>query len=176
MVSALVLGMLVAGCGGGGGESSGSAATAGSNAASTEGGAKEAEGGTAGTEAAVGKAAFLKRANAICTAAKKKIEAQITAAFSKAASSGKSSGEDLIDEVVSTTVAASLQSRVDAIRALGMPSEGEAEVGAALDLMQEQVEEAKAAPRRFAESSESKRVVAEPVKESGLTACTLGWL
>jgi len=179
IISALVLGLLVAGCGGSGndGESSGSSTAASNDAASTEGGAQEAEGGTAGTEAAaIGKAAFLKRASAICNAAKKKIEAQITALFSKAAGAGKSKAEDLIDELISTTVAASLQSRLDAIRALGTPSEAEAEVGAALDLMQEQIEEAEADPHKFTESSESTRVVDEPIKESGLTACGLGWL
>jgi hypothetical protein len=178
MVSALVLGLLVAGCGGGsnGGESSGGSTAAGNSAANAESGAQEAESGTGNTEAtATGKAAFLKQANAICAADKKKIEAEVTAALPKEALS-ESAGKARIEDIVSTVVATGLQSRLDAIRALGTPSEAEAEVNAALDLMQEQVEEAKTAPRRFAASREAETKANNPIEEVGLTDCTLGWL
>jgi hypothetical protein len=167
IASVLALGLLVAGCGGSdnGGESSGNTAASGSDAASTEG-------GEAGT---IGKAAFLKRGNAICLAAKKKIEAQVTAALSNGASA-KSSGEARLNEIVSTIIADRLQARLDAIRALGLPNGAEAEAGAALDLMQEQVEEAKTDPHSFAEAKESKRTENEPVKKLGLTVCPLAWL
>jgi hypothetical protein len=168
-VLVLAFGLLIAGCGGS--DSNTSASEKASAAAGTEGSA--AQGNAPGSEApTISKAEFVKRASAICAETKANLTKELTPELegSRGASSkGK--------EAISTTIQHNLAARLDSIRALGVPSEGEATVDEILSLMAEQLEEsAKLEPLKFSESKGAKLQADEPEKEYGLTACALSWL
>lgn len=94
------------------------------------------------------KGAFVKRANAICKADRRKYVAEVLGLYRRAQREGKSR------QRVSRTAASSftvprLQAQTDEVRALNPPRSDQDQVDAILNAVEEVLEEAKEEPRRF---------------------------
>jgi hypothetical protein len=142
IAAALVLIVAVAGCGGGSDDSSSS------------------------TAAALSKEDFLKQGNQICADGNKEIEAASSQVFS----SGKPS-QDEMDAFVNDTLIPSVQSQVDAIRALGAPEGDEDQVNAILDAAQGAIDEAKADPTLLEGNNDPFAETNKLANAYGLTEC-----
>lgn len=144
LVAALVTGLCIAGCGS-------------SNDSTT-------------TTAAISKAEFLSKGNAICARGNK----QTNEAF---AGLGAKPSSAQIKGVIETSFVPEVQAQIDGIRALGAPQGDEAKVEHMLDLAQEDLDEIKRDPVAYAEESNGgKRFAnfAEIAHPYGLTSCAEG--
>jgi hypothetical protein len=120
-VVALFVGVCVAGCGS-------------SSSTSTE------------TTAAISKAEFVAKGNAVCARGEKAQEAEINAYVKKNGLEKKEPTKAQEAEIVETVFAPNIQSQIDGVKALGAPSGEEQQVSSALELSQQTLERIEANP------------------------------
>jgi hypothetical protein len=121
LMAALIVGVCVAGCG------SGSSTT-------TE------------TTAAITKAEFVAKGNAVCVKGEKAQEAEINAYVKKNGLEKQKPTKAQNVEIVETVLAPNIQSQIDGVKALGAPSGEEQQVNFALELAQQTLEKIEANP------------------------------
>lgn len=151
LAAALAAAMLLAvpGCGGGGNSDS-SASSSNAGGSSSAGGSASAEqegedttAGAGGEEAtntsSLTKAQFLKQANKICLGGEKQMTAELEKAL---AGGGQAEQQQALVRATHEVVLPQVQSQIDELRALGLPSGDEQQVEAILASMQEAVETA----------------------------------
>jgi hypothetical protein len=122
LTAALIVGVCVAGCG--------------SSSSST----------TTETTAAIGKAEFVAKGNAVCVKGEKAQEAEVNAFVKKHSLENKKPSKAQEAELVETVFAPSIQSQIDGVKALGAPSGEEQQVESALELSQQALERVEANP------------------------------
>jgi hypothetical protein len=122
LMVALIVGACMAGCG-----SSGSTTT-------TE------------TTAAISKAEFVAKGNAVCVKGEKAQEAEVNAYVKKNGLENQKPSKAQEAELVETVFAPNIQSQIDGVKALGAPSGEEQQVGSALELSQQALEKVEANP------------------------------
>lgn len=121
-MAALVVGFCVAGCGSSG------------NSTSAE------------TTAAISKAEFVAKGNAVCVKGEKAQEAEINAYVKKHGLENKKPSKAQEAELVETVLVPNIQSQIDGVEALGAPSGEEPQVSSALELSQQTLEKIEANP------------------------------
>jgi hypothetical protein len=139
----LVIGLIAAGCGSGSG--SDSTASSGETASTT----------TPATSP-IGKAEFIKKADAACAKGKKQVETEFAAYLKKnkikeipEAKEAKAQAAGREAEVIETIALPALQQQVDEIRALGFPDGEEDQVEPFLDAVEEGIEKIEEDPQAF---------------------------
>jgi hypothetical protein len=120
LTAALIVGVCVAGCG----------------SSST----------TSETTAAITKAEFVAKGNAICVKGEKAQEAEINAYVKKNGLENKKPSKAQEAELVETVLVPNVQSQIDGVKALGAPSGEEQQVNSALELSQQALEKVEANP------------------------------
>lgn len=120
LIAALIVGVSVAGCG--------------SSSTTTE------------TTAAITKAEFVSKGNAVCVKGEKAQEAEINAYVKKHGLEKKKPSKAQNVELVETVLAPNIQSQIDEVKALGAPSGEEQQVSSALELSQQTLEKIEANP------------------------------
>ena len=147
VASICIAGLLIAGCG----SSSSSSSTA-----------------TTTTTAAISKAAFIAKGNAICIAGNKAQNASFERFAKEHGLSGKSGpNKAQTAELVETVFAPNIQHQINAVKALGAPSGEEQRVNEALESAQEALAKVEANPELFAAKQ-------SPFHEAGLKLHALG--
>jgi hypothetical protein len=121
-MAALVIGVGVTGCGGS------------SSSTSSE------------TTAAITKAEFVSKGNAVCVKGEKAQEAEINAYIKKNGLEKKKPTKAQEAELVETVLVPSVQSQIDGVKALGAPGGEEQQVNSALELSQKTLERVEANP------------------------------
>jgi hypothetical protein len=121
LLAALTVGVCVAGCGS-------------SSSTTTE------------TTAAITKAEFVAKGNAICVKGEKAQEAEINAYVKKNGLENKKPSKAQEAELVETVLIPNVQSQIDDVKALGAPSGEEQQVSSALELSQQALEKIEANP------------------------------
>lgn len=122
VMAALIVGVCVAGCG------------SSSNSTSTE------------TTAAISKAEFVAKGNAVCVKGEKAQEAEINAYVKKNGLENKKPSKAQEAELVETVLVPNIQSQINGVKALGAPSGEEQQVSSALELSQQTLEKIEANP------------------------------
>jgi hypothetical protein len=120
LTAALIVGVCVAGCG--------------SSSSTTE------------TTAAISKAEFVAKGNAVCVKGEKAQEAEVNAYVKKHGLENKKPTKAQEVELVETVFAPNIQSQIDGVKALGAPSGEEQQVESALELSQQALEKVEANP------------------------------
>jgi hypothetical protein len=120
LVAALIVGVCVAGCG--------------SSSSTTE------------TTAAISKAEFVAKGNAVCVKGEKAQEGEVNAYVKKHGLENKKPSKAQEAELVETVFAPNIQSQIDGVKALGAPSGEEQQVESALELSQQALEKVEANP------------------------------
>jgi hypothetical protein len=113
---------------------------------------------------AITKAAFLAKANAICTQGNKVSNAA-------AAKLGKSPSQAQITALVKSTDVPSIQTQIDGIRALGAPAGDQATIANILNLAQADLNKVKSNPALLAGTTNPFANFAKIAHPYGLTAC-----
>jgi hypothetical protein len=108
--------------------------------------------GQAASGSPLGKAAFVKKANALCEASYKKRLAAAQKAFREALKTSDKPRKELEYSIVRTIVAPRLQAQLDDLRALGAPRGDKKQVDAILDAVQELIDRVRVEPRAFFEA------------------------
>jgi hypothetical protein len=143
-VGALAIVLVVAGCGGGGSSTSTSS---------------------------ISKAQFIKKADAVCATGNKRLEADF-AAFLQEKKNLRDPSEADFEELVGKVVVPNLDREIKEIRALGVPSGDEDEVGEIVTAIEEGLETAENDPKAAVNSSEAVFGVSSRLaKEYGLEVC-----
>lgn len=119
--AALIVGVCVAGCGS-------------SSSTTTE------------TTAAITKAEFVAKGNAVCVKGEKAQEAEINAYIKKNGLEKQKPTKAQNVEIVETVLAPNIQSQINGVKALGAPSGEEQQVNSALELSQQTLEKIEANP------------------------------
>ena len=148
LVAILTVGLVAAGCG--------------SSSSSTS------------TAAALTKAEFLKKGNAICNKGNQQINKVAHQTFSKKKYPNGPPPKSVQTKFVTDTVIPSVQSQIDGIKALGAPAGGEAQVKAIVDAAQSALDKAKADPTVLLQNNSKNDPFAKAdqlTKAYGLTAC-----
>lgn len=122
LMAPLIVGVCVAGCG------------SSSNSTSME------------TTAAISKAEFLAKGNAVCVKGEKAQEAEINAYVKKHGLEKQKPSNAQEAEIVETVLVPNIQSQIDGVKALGAPSGEEQQVSSALELSQQTLEKIEANP------------------------------
>lgn len=122
LMAALIVGVCVAGCG------------SSSNSTSTE------------TTAAISKAEFVAKGNAVCVKGEKAQEAEINAYVKKNGLESKKPSKAQEAELVESVLVPNVQSQINGVKALGAPSGEEQQVSSALELSQQTLEKIEANP------------------------------
>lgn len=120
----------------------------------------------------IAKAAFIKRANAICVAIQKKFETEVVAALHSSAEEPSQGSE--VTSPIPPILAPNLKAEVDEISALGTPKGDEEKVSAILDAIQEVADNAESDPTKITKSLEPYGKPEKPANEYGIKACPLG--
>ena len=183
MAGAVVLVLVIAGCGGGDSSTGSSAAgtessatEASSGAGGGEGTTAAANGGAAGAEPpTIAKAAFIKEANAICAAHRKKTAAELQAFFEDLTDNASETHEAEVTVLVPLLVSG-VQAQLTDIRALGLPrgNGDEEHADAILTAYQAWVEEAEANPQKIIQTNDIYDRARELANSYGLFACAKG--
>jgi hypothetical protein len=121
LTTALIVGVCVAGCGG-------------SDSTTTK------------TTAAITKAEFVTKGNAVCVKGEKAQEVEINAYIKKNGLEKQKPTKAQNVEIVETVLAPNIQSQIDGVKALGAPSGEEQQVNSALELSQQTLEKIEANP------------------------------
>lgn len=121
LMAALIVGVCVAGCGS-------------SSSTTTE------------TTAAITKAEFVAKGNAVCVKGEKAQEAEINAYIKKNGLENQKPTKAQNVEIVETVLAPNIQSQINGVKALGAPSGEEQQVNSALELSQQTLERIEANP------------------------------
>jgi hypothetical protein len=143
--AALIVGVCAAGCG--------------SGSSTTE------------TTAAISKAEFVVKGNAICVKGEKAQEAEINAYVKKHNLENKKPTNAERAEMVETVFAPKIQSQIDAVTALGAPSGGEQQVESALEISQLTLDRGKADPSLFFSNEDLFAAAGKQLHALGLAAC-----
>jgi hypothetical protein len=123
------------------------------------------------TTAAISKAEFVSKGNAICAAAEKTQEAEFTAYGKKVGLSGNQEPTTAQQaQIVETIFAPSVQSQITAIKALGAPSGEEQQVSSALEAAQQSLSKVEAEPE-LAFSPKAFAAAGKQLHALGLTKC-----
>lgn len=144
VVGALALGAVAAGCGGGGDQT-----------------------------ATVPKAIFIKKANAICSARGKDIAASATKLYTREPKS-KAEGVAIEAEFVSASVIPAIEKEIEEVDAIGAPDKGEDSVEAIVDSVEEELDQAKADPAKYATSRYAFAQAEKMADKYGLRTCPMG--
>jgi hypothetical protein len=147
LMAALVVGVCVAGCG------------SSSNSTSTE------------TTAAISKAEFVAKGNAVCVKGEKAQEAEINAYVKKHDLENKKPGKAQEAELVETVVVPNIQSQIDGVKALGAPSGEEQQVSSALELSQQTLEKIDANPELAFGNKDTFAAAGKQLHALGLKEC-----
>jgi hypothetical protein len=146
LAAALIVGVVVTGCGG--------------SSSTTE------------TTAALSKAEFLAKGNAVCIKGEKAQEAEINAYVKKHGLENKKPSEAQVAEIVETVAAPNIQGQIDGVKALTPPSSLAKQVETAIELAEEALEKVEANPQLFFSEAESPFAAAgEELHAVGLTKC-----
>jgi hypothetical protein len=121
LLAALIVGVCVAGCG---------------SSSST----------TNETTAAITKAEFVAKGNAVCVKGEKAQEAEINAYIKKNGLENKKPSKAQEAELVETVLVPNVQGQIDGVKALGAPSGEEQQVNSALELSQQALDKVEANP------------------------------
>jgi hypothetical protein len=122
LMATLIVGVCVAGCG------------SSSSSTSTE------------TTAAISKAEFVSKGNAVCVKGEKAQEAEINAYIKKHGLENKKPSKAQEAELAETVLVPNIQSQINGVKALGAPSGEEQQVSSALELSQQTLEKIEANP------------------------------
>jgi hypothetical protein len=142
----LIIGICVAGCGS-------------SSSTTTE------------TTAAISKAEFLAKGNAICVKGERAQEAEINAYVKKHGLENKKPTKAEQAEMVETVFAPNIQSQIDAVTALGAPSGEEQQVESAIKISQQALDKAKSNPSSFFNNENLFVAAGKQLHALGLAAC-----
>jgi len=126
------------------------------------------------TTAALTKAEFVKKGNAICTKGNQQINKAAHQTFSKKKYPNGPPPKSVQTKFVTDTVIPSVQSQIDGIKALGAPAGDEAQVTAIVDAAQSALDKAKADPTVMLQNNPKNDPFAKAdqlAKSYGLTAC-----
>jgi hypothetical protein len=146
-MAALVVGICVTGCGS-------------SNSTSTE-----------TTTAAITKAEFVAKGNAVCVKGEKAQEAKINAYIKKHGLENKKPSKAQEAELVETVLVPNVQSQIDGVKALGAPSGEEQQVNAAVELSQQALEKVEANPGLAFGKENAFAAAGKQLHALGLTKC-----
>jgi hypothetical protein len=148
LMAALVVGVCAAGCG-----SSSSSST------STE------------TTAAISKAEFVAKGNAVCVKGEKAQEAEINAYVKKHGLKNKKPSKAQEAELVKTVLVPNIQSQINGVKALGAPSGEEQQVSSALALSQQTLEKIEANPELAFGKKDTFAAAGKQLHALGLKEC-----
>jgi hypothetical protein len=146
LMAALVVGVCVAGCGS-------------SNSTSTE------------TTAAISRAEFVAKGNAVCVKGEKAQEAEINAYVKKHGLTNKKPSKAQEAELVETVLVPNIQSQINGVKALGAPSGEEQQVSSALELSQQTLEKIEANPELAFGKSDTFAAAGKQLHALGLKEC-----
>ena len=147
VMAALIVGVCVAGCG------------SSSNSTSTE------------TTAAISKAEFVAKGNAVCVKGEKAQEAEINAYVKKHGLENKEPSKAQEAELVETVLVPNVQSQIDGVKALGAPSGEEQQVSSALELSQQTLEKIEANPELAFGKKDTFAAAGKQLHALGLKKC-----
>jgi hypothetical protein len=147
LMAALVVGVCAAGCG------------SSSNSTSTE------------TTAAISKAEFVAKGNAVCVKGEKAQEAEINAYVKKHGLENKKPSKAQEAELVETVLVPNIQSQIDGVKALGAPSGKEQQVSSALELSQQTLEKIEANPELAFGNKDAFAAAGKQLHALGLKEC-----
>ena len=147
LMAALVVGVCVAGCG------------SSSNSTSTE------------TTAAISKAEFVAKGNAVCVKGEKAQEAEINAYVKKHGLENKKPSKAQEAEIVEAVLVPNVQSQIDGVKALGAPSGEEQQVSSALELSQQTLEKIEANPELAFGNNDTFAAAGKQLHALGLKEC-----
>lgn len=146
LVAALIIGVCVAGCGS-------------SSSSSTE------------STAAISKAEFIAKGNAVCAKGNKAQEAESNAFIKQHGLQNKKPSKAQETELAETVLAPNIQSQIDGVKALGAPSGEEAQVNAALEISQQTLEKVEANPELFFGNQDPFAAAGKQLHALGLKEC-----
>lgn len=150
LIAALAVGICVAGCG-----SSSSTTTT----TTTE------------TTAAISKAEFVAKGNAVCAKGEKEQEAEINAYIKENGLEKQKPTKAQNAEIVETILAPNIQSQINGVKALGAPSGEEQQVGSSLELSQESLAKIEANPELAFGKTDVFAAAGKQLHALGLTKC-----
>ncbi len=146
LLATLIVGVCVAGCGS-------------SNSTSTE------------TTAAISKAEFVAKGNAVCVKGEKAQEAEINAYVKKNGLENKKPSKAQEAELVETVLVPNIQSQINGVKALGAPSGEEQQVSSALELSQQTLEKIEANPELAFGKNDTFAAAGKQLHALGLKQC-----
>jgi hypothetical protein len=126
---------------------------------------------TTETTAAITKAEFVSKGNAICVKGEKAQEAEINAYVKKHGLENKKPTKAEQAEMVETVFAPNIQSQIDAVTALGAPSGEEQQVKSAIEISQQTLDKGKANPSLFFSNENLFAAAGKQLHALGLAAC-----
>jgi hypothetical protein len=147
LTAAVIVGICVAGCG------------SSSSSTSTE------------ATAAISKAEFVAKGNAVCVKGEKSQEAEVNAYFKKHGLENKKPSKAQEAELVETVLVPNIQSQIDGVEALGAPSGEEQQVSSALELSQQALERIEANPELAFGNKDVFAAAGKQLHALGLTKC-----
>ena len=151
----MAIALPVAGCGGDG----------------TEGEATSAGDRGAVRASSLTKAQFIKRADAICAAGRKRWETEFGAYLDRNSKSLGAALRDHAPKIINTIFVPAYQGQIDRTRSLGAPSGDGEEVGSILAAMQRVVDEAGEQPRKFMRGTDPFAGASRLAKAYGFKVC-----
>jgi hypothetical protein len=128
-------------------------------------------GGEKGTSASIGKAQFVKRANAICTKRADEMHSDFVA-FSEEKNDNPSPSTAEYEEFVSEVVEPNLREQIAELRALGTPNGDDGRTEALYAAVEDSLKKAKERPELI--TTQNQAIFGEAIKlanDYGLTAC-----
>lgn len=146
-MAVIIVGVCVAGCG------------SSSNSTSTE------------TTAAISKAEFVAKGNAVCVKGEKAQESEINAYVKKHGLENKKPSKAQEAELVETVLVPNIQSQIDGVKALGAPSGEEQQVSSALELSQQTLEKIEANPELAFGNKDNFAAAGKQLHALGLKEC-----
>ena len=146
LMAALIIGVCVAGCGS-------------SDSTTTE------------TTAAISKAEFVAKGNAVCVSGEKTQEAEVNAYVKKHGLEKQKPSKAQNMEIVETVLAPNIQSQIDGVKALGAPSGEEQQVSSALELSQQTLEKIEANPELAFGKTDAFAAAGKQLHALGLKEC-----
>jgi hypothetical protein len=129
-------------------------------------------GGGSSTTASITKAEFVKKGNAICTAGNKRVDSEFEA-FAKEAGlkEGEEPSKAQSEELAETILLPSVSQEVEEIKALGIPSEEGEGAEAVIESAEESIEKGEEEPAALVSSEKTFKKTNELAHEYGLTVC-----
>jgi maltose-binding protein MalE len=127
---------------------------------------------TTTTTAAISKAEFVVKGNAICIAGEKKQEAALTLFFKKLGlKENQKPTQAQQEEAVEAVLAPNIQVQIDSVKALGAPSGEEQQVSSALEASQQALDKVKANPELSSGKESPFHAAGLQLHALGLTQC-----